>query len=217
MKTYTLHLVRHGLTQGNIDGVYVGGGLDLPLCAQGEEDLRRMARQYTYPAVNTVFSSPMLRARQSAEILFPLAQDKIVVEDLRENVFGEFEGKRVAELMGDERFAQWLNPNSGFVPQGGESGQQFGARVARALGNIWQHMMAEGITEAACVSHGGVMMSVLSQKAVPRKPANEWMADNGAGFTVRTSAALLMRDDIMEAVDIVPTGYLKPAPQTSAE
>ncbi len=33
MKTYRLHLIRHGLTQQNLDGIYMGGGLDMPLCA----------------------------------------------------------------------------------------------------------------------------------------------------------------------------------------
>ena len=32
MKSYQLHLIRHGLTQGNLDGLYVGSGTDLPLC-----------------------------------------------------------------------------------------------------------------------------------------------------------------------------------------
>ncbi len=34
MKTYKLHLIRHGLTQGNLDGLYVGGGTDMPLCEE---------------------------------------------------------------------------------------------------------------------------------------------------------------------------------------
>lgn len=208
MKTFKLHLIRHGLTQGNIDGVYVGGGLDMPLCAQGEEDLRTMTKRYTYPQVGTVFSSPMLRALQTAEILFPYVQNKLVLEDLRENVFGEFEGKKVADLMEDERFTQWLDPKSGFVPKGGESGQQFSQRTIRAVLNMIKHMMDNNIPEAACVTHGGVIMSILGQMALPRKKPAEWLADNGAGFTVQTSAALLMRDGLVEAVAIVPEGYL---------
>lgn len=208
MKTFKLHLIRHGLTQGNIDGVYVGGGLDVPLCPQGEEQLREMVQRYPYPAVNTVFSSPMQRAVQSAEILFPDAGNKIVLEDLRENVFGEFEGKKIADLMEDERFTQWLDPKSGYVPQGGESGQAFALRCVKALITMVKHMMDNGIPEAACVTHGGVIMSILGQIAVPRKKPAEWLADNGAGFTVQTSASLLMRDGLVEAVAIVPEGYL---------
>lgn len=211
MKTYKLHLVRHGLTQGNLDGVYVGGGLDVPLCEPGVEQLREMAARYAYPAVGTVFSSPMKRALQTTEILFPRAADKIVVEDLRENVFGEFEGRRVSELMEDPEFAKWLDPKSDFVPKGGESGKDFSARVVLALGNMFRYMMDAGIPEAACVTHGGVIMAMLAQKAVPRRPAAQWMTDNGAGYTVQTSAAMLMRDDMVEAIGVVPEGYLEDA------
>ena len=35
MKNYRLYLVRHGVTQGNLDGIYMGSGTDQPLCAQG--------------------------------------------------------------------------------------------------------------------------------------------------------------------------------------
>lgn len=208
MKTFKLHLIRHGLTQGNLDGVYVGGGLDMPLCEEGRGQLLQLAGHYSYPAVGVVFSSPMLRALQTAEILYPAAKEKIVLEELRENVFGEFEGKKVKELLQNPDFTKWLDPESQFVPKGGESGQDFAARTARALGSMFTYMMQNNIGQAACVTHGGVIMSMLSQKAMPQKPAQQWMTDNGCGFTVQASAALLMRDDMVEAVDIVPKGYI---------
>ena len=31
MKYYKLHLIRHGLTEGNLKGLYIGSGSDLPL------------------------------------------------------------------------------------------------------------------------------------------------------------------------------------------
>ena len=32
VKYYKLHLIRHGLTAGNLQGLYIGSGSDLPLC-----------------------------------------------------------------------------------------------------------------------------------------------------------------------------------------
>lgn len=208
MKTFKLHLVRHGLTQGNIDGIYMGGGLDMPLSAQGVDGLRALAGRFGYPVVDTLFASPMQRALQSAEILFPAARDKNILEELRECRFGEFEGLKVAQLMEDERFTRWLDPKSGFVPAGGESGAQFAARCVAALHAMLEHQMKNGIAEAACVTHGGVIMSMLSQMGLPRKAPAQWMTDNGAGFTVQTSTAMLMRDHMVEAVAVVPAGYL---------
>ncbi|MDL2293878.1 histidine phosphatase family protein [Ruminococcaceae bacterium OttesenSCG-928-D13] len=208
MKTYKLHLIRHGLTQGNIDGIYMGGGLDMPLSEAGADGLRALAARFRYPVVGTVFASPMKRALQSAEILFPGAPEKIIMEELRECRFGEFEGMRVAELMEDERFTRWLDPKSGFAPAGGESGAEFGARCVAALRGMLARMATAGIFEAVCVTHGGVIMSMLGQMAMPQKPPAQWMADNGAGYTVQASAAMLMRDDMVEAVAVVPEGYL---------
>ncbi|MDL2324478.1 histidine phosphatase family protein [Ruminococcaceae bacterium OttesenSCG-928-A16] len=204
MKTFKLHCIRHGITQANLDGTYAGGGLDVPLCAQGVEELQNLQQKYTYPVVPVVFSSPMQRALQTAELLFPHVAEKIVVEDLRENIFGEFEGRKVEELLGDERFAQWLNPESGFVPEGGESGKAFAARTANALYAIMEYMIKNEIPEAACVTHGGVIMSMLSQKGLPQQPPKNWMVKNGCGFTVQTSAAMLMRDGSVELVQTLP-------------
>ncbi|NLW79754.1 MAG: histidine phosphatase family protein [Ruminococcaceae bacterium] len=207
MKTFKLHLIRHGLTQGNLDGVYVGGGLDIPLCQPGIEQLQTLARQYRYPQVPVLFSSPMRRALQTAEILYPEMPERFVLEDLRENVFGPFEGRRVAELVEDEDFKRWMDPASDVVPEGAESGKAFSARTARALGTMLRYLIDNGIGAAVCVTHGGVIMSMLSQLALPRKPYPEWMADNGCGFTVQTSTAMLMRDGLVEVMGVVPPDY----------
>ncbi len=49
MKNYRLYLVRHGITPGNLQRRYVGGGTDEPLCEQGLAQLRALAAQYRYP------------------------------------------------------------------------------------------------------------------------------------------------------------------------
>ena len=208
MKTYKLHLIRHGLTQGNVDGIYMGGGLDLPLCEEGRHQLEDLQQRFTYPRAGLVFSSPMKRAKQSAEILYPQSLEKYVLEDLRECRFGAFEGRQAAELMEDADFIKWLDPKSDFVPEGGESGREFANRCARGLLGMLEHMAKTGISEAACVTHGGVIMSMLGQLALPRKPGSQWMADNGCGYTVQATAAMIMRDQLVEAVDVVPAGYL---------
>jgi alpha-ribazole phosphatase len=41
----------------------------------------------------------MRRAVETVELLFPDAKDKIILADLRENAFGEFEGRKVTELV----------------------------------------------------------------------------------------------------------------------
>ena len=46
MKTYQIHFIRHGLTDGNLTGKYIGG-TDSPLCEKGEKDLISLSSQHT--------------------------------------------------------------------------------------------------------------------------------------------------------------------------
>lgn len=208
MKTFKLHLIRHGLTKGNLEGLYVGGGTDLPLCGEGRHDLQVLQSRFAYPQPDTVFTSPLARAVQTAELLFPTAAHRLVVPPLREAGFGIFEGRSVAELAKDADFARWMDPAAGYTPPGAEPTADFHARCAQALHGLFEYMIRAGVTEAACVTHGGVIMSMLAQSAVPRRPAEQWMADPGCGYTVQTDVALWMRDRLCEAVAVQPAGYL---------
>ena len=124
MKYYKLHLIRHGLTAGNLQGLYIGSGTDLPLCDEGRAQLEELKHRFTYPDVPLVFTSPMLRATQTAELLFPGVR-QIELQDLREMAFGKFEGKPLQQLVKDPEFAQWMDPKSRAVPQGAEDRQAF--------------------------------------------------------------------------------------------
>ena len=58
------------------------------------------------------------------------------------------------------------------------------------------------------MTHGGVIMSMLSQRALPSRKPEQWMAGPGCGYTVQTDIELWMRDSLVEAIDVVPFGYL---------
>ena len=208
MKTFKLHLIRHGLTRGNLEGLYVGGGTDLPLCDEGRHDLEVFKSRFVYPAPDTVFTSPLARAVETADILFPAASHRLVVPQLREANFGVFEGRKMEDLVKDPEFARWMDPTSGFAPEGAEPTMEFHARCAETLHKLLEYMIRSEVTEAACVTHGGVIMSMLAQSALPRRPAEQWMADPGCGYTVQTDVAMWMRDKLVEAVAIQPAGYM---------
>ena len=89
MKGYRLSILRHGLTEANENGVYIGK-TDLPLSEAGREALQDKYDFFEYPKVQRVYSSPLERAVQSAEILFP-EREIVIVDDLREMDFGVFE------------------------------------------------------------------------------------------------------------------------------
>ena len=66
MKTYKIHLIRHGITDANLKGLYIGNRTDLPLCPEGFKQLKDMREDKEYPYIEKLYSSPMLRCRQTA-------------------------------------------------------------------------------------------------------------------------------------------------------
>lgn len=208
MKNYRLTLIRHGITQGNLDGIYLGSGTDEPLCEEGRRGLRELQARFAYPQPATVFASPLARALETADILFPAAKDKIILQDLRENGFGVFEGRKIRELVQDPDFKKWMDPAQHFTPEGGEPLADFHKRCGGVLMGMFEYMMKTGIEEAACVTHGGVIMSMLAQRGMPKRRPELWMADPGCGYLVQCSPEMWMRDHIVEVCQIVPFGYL---------
>ncbi len=207
MKNYKLHLIRHGLTEGNIKGVYLGAGVDSPVCEEGVRRLNRLLEDFSYPQVEKIYSSPMLRARETTELLYKDKEYQIVA-DLMECKFGEFEGKTIKELMEtNENYAKWLDINSGYVPEGGESSMEFANRCISALNEILEDMMKNGIFEASAICHGGVISIMLAMVGYPKKMPNEWMSDNGCGYTIQTTTANWTRDNLVEVTGILPIGY----------
>ena len=179
MKTFKLHLIRHGITAGNLQGLYIGSGTDLPLCDEGRAQLADLKERFDYPQVDTVFSSPLLRAVETANILFPGAAHQFTVHDLREAGFGKFEGRAVQELVKDPEFAQWMDPTSRTVPAGAEDRQMFFNRTSSMLMKMFEYMLRTHTEEAACVTHGGVIMNMLSQHALPFRDVDAGSSGRG--------------------------------------
>lgn len=211
MITYKLHLIRHGETEGNRKKLCVGARTDLPLAPEGAEELRILMAARRYPLVGKVYTSPMRRCRESAEILFPETQIE-AVEGLRECDLGEFEGRPFAELNKEEAFLQWLEGKA--PPPGGEGSQELSGRITAGFEYILNDMMRCRIPEAAAVTHGAIIMGLLSMYGYPRAEMREWAAENGCGYTVMTSASMWMRDRCFEIVSAVPCGGAEPEGET---
>lgn len=201
MRSYKLHLIRHGETQGNREGRYVGR-TDLPVTPEGVAQLEALLERYEYPSVQQLYTSPLLRCRQTAAILYP-EQSAEIVEELQELDFGEFEGKGIEELKGDERFLHWLK-HSHEGPPDGERGDAFAARLTAGLNRIFASMMRDGCTNAALITHGGVIMTLLSLYGLPEGEMGRWVTENGMGYTLLLSPQLWMQHNRFEIYGLVP-------------
>jgi broad specificity phosphatase PhoE len=126
-------LIRHGETEWSQQRRHTGR-TDLPLNAEGERRARRLASFFTtFPdaAKATVFTSPLLRARQTCE-LAGLCADATVDDDLVEWDYGEFEGTETATLRRtDPDWSIWTA-----TIRSGESLDAVGRRADRVLERI---------------------------------------------------------------------------------
>lgn len=172
-----LQFIRHGATAGNLEKRYIGR-TDEPLCAAGFAQIREL-KACRFQA-DRLFVSPMLRTRQTAEILFP-EMPCTLVPDFRETDFGIFEGKTAAELSDCPAYQTWVDSQClDPIPQG-ESVSQFKARCRAAFAEILQALL-DG-THAAFVVHGGVIMSILEAYARPSKPFYAYHIANGTSIS----------------------------------
>ncbi|MEG1983801.1 MAG: histidine phosphatase family protein [Oscillospiraceae bacterium] len=202
MRTYKIHLIRHGFTKANLDGAYCGS-TDLPLCPEGEQNLYDILAEYSYPYVEAVYTSPMLRARQTSDILFPDCE-YISVEGLRESSFGRFEGKTLKELKLDDEFNRWVTPGSSFCPKGVDDPQEFFKRCCGAFLWIVDDMMSNDTHDAAIVTHAGVIGNILAQFAYPKKAPYDWQCSPGCGFVAVADPSLYLREPVIEVINTIP-------------
>ena len=204
MKTYTLYLFRHGLTKGNYNAQYIGH-TDLPLTTDSIEQLKSIKAKHHYPEVEAVFVSPLKRAVQSADIMFP-KNNKIVIDNFIEYNFGEFEGHTADELKDNEAFKNWMHGDIYSAPPFGESNAQFTQRICEAFEKVINGCVSEGIQNIAIVSHAGVLMTILACYGLPEAPMAHWQMDAGYGFKLRIDPALWMRANKLEVADTAPVG-----------
>ena len=202
MKSYQIHFIRHGITAANTEGRYVGI-TDTPLSQEGIDKLRAMDQRYSYPGAPVFYVSPLKRCLETSKIIYPQVTP-IIVPELSECNFGAWEGKTAEELREDPKFQQWLENGQKVAPPGGESGEDFALRVLGAFDKLVEGMMRTGTTQAVVVTHGGVIMTILSAYGIPKASFYDWIVGNGCGYSVRITPGLWMRDKVMEVYAKVP-------------
>ena len=169
----TVLLLRHGATPGNALHKYIGA-TDEPLSPEGRAALKGLR----YPATDLVYISPMLRCRQTAELLFPGAAFREVA-DLREMDFGVFEGRSFREMEQDADYNAWLASNCEAPIPGGEVKSGFTQRCCAAFDAV---LKADPSPRLTFLVHGGSIMAILSRYGRPRRDYYDWAVDNGKGF-----------------------------------
>jgi len=202
MKGYRIAFIRHGMTEANEDGRYIGV-TDLPLSSGGAQQLFDKIEKYDYPSVQKLYLSPTKRCRQTASILLP---DSYTAElpELREMDFGSFENKKAEELIELPEYKQFIKGGLDNPPPGGESIREVVTRCYEAVKIIISDMMYEGLTNTAVITHGGIIMNMMSCFGVPKAKPMEFACDFGEGFEVLVTASMWQRSEAFEILGRYP-------------
>jgi len=153
-------LVRHGESTWNHARRFQGAR-DAELSARGLEQAERLAGALAGGRFDAVYTSPLRRARETAEACAArLGLAPTVLEDLREVGLGDWEGlavEVVVERYGDQ-YWRWLTAPGDHPPPGGEPLEALQRRVMAALEAIHGRHPAGRVL---VVTHGGVIAAFL--------------------------------------------------------
>lgn len=176
-----LVMLRHGATVGNEEHRYVGRRTDEPLSDLGRAQCARLG---TFGQVGAVYTSPLLRARQTAQLCFPAARI-IPVEGLAEYDFGVFEGRSAQQMEHDVQYTSWVNGGCMGPCPGGESFGEFSGRSNEALVGVLTGAYERGEEQVVVVAHGGNIMAAFNafvQGLDSNEPFYHWHVGNCEGY-----------------------------------
>ena len=137
----TLYLLRHGESIANVTHTFASRKLDLPLTDFGRKQVIEIAEPLKKIGFTRLYSSPLLRTRQTAEIIGKSCELKpIVTESLREIDVGELDGKCIEEAdrrkIYDEVISKWDDGQNDAGFQDGETLDVVKDRIKDFLKNL---------------------------------------------------------------------------------
>jgi broad specificity phosphatase PhoE len=176
-----LLLLRHGETVWNHEKRFTTR-TDIGLSEVGVEQARRAAEALSEVTVDRIYTSPLLRAAQTAEIIVSrqVQPPRVVPEPrLVEVDAGPFEGQTQEELEASplaDDFARWHTDGDPEFPEGTES---FDDALHRVSAFLSEHESDDGTT--LIVTHGSLARLVIASYFLGGPPAFHrrlWL-DNG--------------------------------------
>lgn len=153
-----LLFIRHGQTDGNKNGILYGH-LDLPMNELGWVQIEKVAQELKGRPIVAIYSSPLLRAKETAGIVnvhfdLPILYDKA----LEERDFGTLAGHKIVDLptlYGEDFWEKDKRQEYDYRPFGGESAQQVKKRVLDFIEKLKPHYQEND--EVIIITHGGVI------------------------------------------------------------
>lgn len=157
--TATIILVRHA-AHSQLEHVLCGRAGDVPLSEAGSVQALRLARRLGSEGLDEVQTSPVRRARETAQVLTMVRRVPLAVTGALDEVdFGEWTGQEFAALEGDPRWQEWNARRGAARAPGGETMAGVQERVLAHLRAVASR--AEGMV-VAMVSHADVIRAAVA-------------------------------------------------------
>ncbi len=156
-----LYLMRHGETELNTKGVYYGW-TDCGLSEKGVKQAQKVALMLKDIKFDTVISSPLKRAKDTAAIVSKFPPEEIVLDGrLKELNFGSWEGRHYQSIQewDRENWDLWVNNWKEAAPPGGESFMDMYRRVEESVKEILEKYSGQTLL---VVTHQGCLRMIMS-------------------------------------------------------
>lgn len=154
-----IYLTRHSQTLWNQEK-RLQGRLDSPLTKQGKDNAKALYAYINDKRFDAIYSSPILRAYQTAQIIFP--HQTIIQEPLlMEMNFGDFEGCFISKLANEKLYYQlWHEPENFTCIPHGESYEEVMSRADQFIQQIKKHNVQDCIF---VITHGMFFIVLLAR------------------------------------------------------
>ncbi|NLI99519.1 histidine phosphatase family protein [bacterium] len=157
----TIYLIRHGECEGNREGLF-RGRFNYPLNEQGIEQARSLATELMNVPLDAVYTSPLTRAYQTAEIVCQGRSIAPIIEEGFNNIYlGAWEGKPKSEVEKEQphEFRLWRTEPEKLRMEGAETLDLVQKRAVSSLIRITGERRGGGF---AVVTHRAVLKPLIA-------------------------------------------------------
>lgn len=158
MEKFTIIFLRHGESEANLLDIFQGQS-DTSLSKRGHAQVVQLAKRWLKEDIHfdTIISSPLVRARQTAEIIGDILGKKVELDPIWiERDTGKLTGMNRKEASNTSYFYDFFTPYQG-MGETGESDFDLFLRAGKALTSLIKRPAGSYLV----VSHGGILNQVL--------------------------------------------------------
>lgn len=154
-----IYLVRHGETTGDVED-RIGGSYDDHLTEKGHQQLAETAKKLIGKDIEIIFSSPLIRAKESSTIIAKEISVPVeIIDGLRERHYGVITGLTKQEAKQKYPEAIERHNDLNYVHPEGESYGDFYNRVI----NAFKPVAEKNHKTIAILGHGGSLKCILKE------------------------------------------------------